>query len=130
MYKIAIEQSFTAASTVIEDELCSPRFRKLLNKCMERDIITPKENIHIVHELEQLGKSVAVLKFLEIFCNKSENDVDEFIIILNQQKLVSLANFIEEMIETVKHVKKLVKNRGMDPPEKDKQKQMMSMFYI
>lgn len=68
-------------------------------------MLKPEENTTIVKEFEKYGKSLAVLKLLEIIQGKSESDIDIFICLLRQKNLMSLSNYIDEMIEMVKRVK-------------------------
>ena len=59
-------------------------------------------------QIFQQEKYSAVIKLLEILQGKNEKDVQEFIKVLVKNKMITLALFMEELIEKVKKVKKMM----------------------
>lgn len=117
VYDIAITQSLPAAHTVIDDELCMTGFSKFVDKLHQ---LTPQENTQIEKQLQAYGKKVAVRQLLEFVHGKSESEIDEFINILRDQQMVSLAYFMEEMIERVKCIKNSFNQEETSQPTQDK----------
>lgn len=121
VYEIAILQCFPTALKVIDVEFCTKDIHPLVVRCLEKEVVTPKENTHIEKQLIY-GKRVAVCQLLEYAHGKCDIKIDAFISVLREQDMVSLAYFYEDMIERVKSIKNSVHKVQTPQPTREKEK--------
>lgn len=119
VYYTALNQSLSAAATVLETDHCEKSLGDLLNELSNKNILNASEKNKITTKKLLYCKTVGVMELLEILQSKvkvdgrGEHDINRFINVLRLHNMISLANFIEEMIEKVKRVK-----NGIDFPVK------------
>ena len=117
VYYTAMNQSLSAAATVLETEYCEESFVDLLNALSNKMIINASEKNRVTKQKFDYGKMGGVMELLELLQSKvkeegkGESDINRFIIVLRLNGMTSLANFVEEMIEKVKRVE-----NGIDAP--------------